>query len=247
MTPINRTFLAATLVAAPLLLASSEVVRKYVALGEVDSGDPMVDARDKILQVAAHPDLWLLHSYLTLLGILAWLGAMIAITAAISARRPVLGAVGGILGLGSAIGYAAHLGFYTIPLGVSAGMAEQDLDAAATVWVAGDGDPFTEAMVLFFITTMVFGQLVLGLGLWRARAVPWWAAACLPLSAALNLEPGSSPLWGLVMLLPLIPFLFIAVNGTPAGASTRPLARSLGNYPSIPAALLEGKDRAGNQ
>lgn len=247
MKPINRTLLAATLLAAPLLLASSEVVRKYVALGEVNSGDPIVDARDKILQVAAHPDLWLLHSYLTLLGILAWLGAMIAITAAIMPRRPVLGILGGILGLGSAIGYAAHLGFYTIPLGVSAGMAEQDLDAAATVWVAGDGDPFTEAMVLFFITTMVLGQLVLGLGLWRARAVPWWAAACLPLSAALNLEPGSSPLWGLVMLLPLIPFLFIAVNGHPAGASTQPLARSFGNYPSIPAALLEGTDRAGNQ
>jgi hypothetical protein len=247
MKPINSTWLAATLVAAPLLLASSEVVRKYVALGQVNSGDPMVDARDKILQVAAHSDLWLVHSYLTLLGILAWLGAMIAITAAIRARRPVLGAVGGVLGLGSAIGYAAHLGFYTIPLGVSAGMAEQDLNAAATVWVAGNGDPFTEAMVLFFITTMVFGQLVLGLGLWRARAVPWWAAACLPLSAALNLEPGSSPLWGLVMLLPLIPFLCIAVNGTPAGASPRPLALSLGTSPSIPVALPEHNDRSGNR
>jgi len=94
---------------------------------------------------------------------------------------------------------------------------------------------------------MVFGQLVLGLGLWRARAVPWWAAACLPLSAALNLEPGSSPLWGLVMLLPLIPFLFIAVNETPAGASTRPLAPSLGTSPSIPVALPEHNDRAGNR
>lgn len=58
-------------------------------------------------------------------------------------------------------------------------MAEQNLEAAATVGVAGDGDRFTEVMVLFFITTMVFGQPVLGLGLWRARAVPWWAAACL--------------------------------------------------------------------
>ena len=247
MKPIKSTWLAATLVAAPLLLASSEVVRKYVALGQVNSGDPMVDARDKILQVAAHSDLWLVHSYLTLLGILAWLGAMIAVTAAIRARRPVLGAVGGVLGLGSAIGYAAHLGFYTIPLGVSAGMAEQDLNAAATVWVAGNGDPFTEAVVLFFITTMALGQLVLGLGLWRARAVPWWAAACLPLSAALNLEPGSSPLWGLVMLLPLIPFLCIAVNGTPAGASPRPLAPSLGTSPSIPVPLPEHTDRSGNR
>ena len=41
---------------------------------------------------------------------------------------------------------------------------------------------------------------------------PWWAAACLPLAAALNLNPGSSPLWALVMLLPLIPFLFLAVK-----------------------------------
>ena len=74
-------------------------------------------------------------------------------------------------------------------------------------------------MVLFFIITMVFGQLALGFGLWRARAAPWWAAACLPLSAALNLEPGSSPLWGLVMLLPLIPFLFIAIRNRSSGSS----------------------------
>ena len=79
MTPINRTLLAATLVAAPLLLASSEVVRKYVMFGKVDSDDPFLDTRDKIMQVAAQPDLWTVHSYLTLLGILAWLGAMIAI------------------------------------------------------------------------------------------------------------------------------------------------------------------------
>jgi hypothetical protein len=213
MTPINRTLLAATLVAAPLLLSAGEVVRKYVMLGKVDSDDPIIHTRDKIMHVAAQPDLWMLHSYLTLLGILAWLGAMIAIATVISTRRPVLGVVGGALGLASVVGYAAHLGFYTIPLGVSAGMADQDLDAAATVWVAGESDSFLTAMVLFFIVTMILGQLALGLGLWRAQAVPWWAAACLPLSAAMSLEPGSSPLWGLVLLLPLIPFLFIAVMG----------------------------------
>lgn len=212
MTPITRTSLAAALVAAPLLLSAGEVVRKYVAWGEVDSGDPLLDARDKIAHVAAHADLWLLHSYLTLFGILAWLGAMIAIAAVVSASRPVLGFVGGVLGLGSAVGYAAHLGFYTIPLGISAGLAGEQLDAAVAFWAAGEGDPFLEAVILFFIVTMVFGQLVLGFGLWRARAVPWWAAACLPLSVALSLEPGRHPLWGLAVLLPLIPFLFIAVK-----------------------------------
>ena len=145
MKPINRTLLAATLVAAPLLLASSEVVRKYVALGRSTQGTRSSTRATRSCRSPPTQDLWLLHSYLTLLGVLAWLGAMIAITAAIRARRPVLGTVGGILGLGSAIGYAAHLGFYTIPLGVSAGMAEQDLNAAATVWVAGDGDPFTRS------------------------------------------------------------------------------------------------------
>jgi len=216
MTPINRTSLAAALVAAPPLLGAGEVVRKYVAWGETDSGDPLVDARDKIAHVAAEPDLWLLHSYLTLFGILAWLGAMIATTAVVSARRPVLGFVGGVFGLGSVVGYAAHLGFYTIPLGISAGLTGEQLDAAVVFWAAGDGDPFLEAMILFFIATMLFGQLVLGFGLWRAQAVPWWAAACLPLSVALSLEPGRHPLWGLALLLPLIPFLFIALDSTGA-------------------------------
>jgi hypothetical protein len=224
MTPINRTLLAASLVAAPLLLSAGEVARKYVMFGKADSDDPVIHTRDKILHVAAHPDLWTLHSYLTLLGILAWSGAMIAVATVISARQPVLGVVGGVLGLGSAVGYAAHLGFYTIPLGVSAGMADQDLDAAVTVRLAGESDSFLTAMVLFFIATMVIGQLVLGLGLWRARAVPWWAAACLPISAAVNLEPGSHPLWGLVMLLALIPFLFVAIRQPeqPGAVSPRP-------------------------
>jgi hypothetical protein len=142
MTPMYRTLLPATLVAAPLLLSASEILRKYIALGAVDSGDPLADARTKIMQVAAHSDLWLLHSYLVLLGILAWLGAMIATAAVISARRPILGSVGGILGLASAVGYAAHLGFYTIPLGISAGMADQVLDSAAAFEVAAVGDPF---------------------------------------------------------------------------------------------------------
>jgi hypothetical protein len=169
MTPMYRTLLPATLVAAPLLLSASEILRKYIALGAVDTGDPLADARTKIMQVAAHSDLWLLHSYLVLLGILAWLGAMIATAAVISARRPILGSVGGILGLASAVGYAAHLGFYTIPLGISAGMADQELDSAAAFEVAAEDSSFLAAMVLFFILAMVSSQFVLGIGLWRTR------------------------------------------------------------------------------
>jgi hypothetical protein len=214
MTPISRTLFSATLVAAPLLLSASEILRKYVALGAVETGDPFADARSKIMQIAAHSELWLLHSCLALLGILAWLGAVIATAAVISARRPLLGLVAGILGSASAIGYATHLGFYTIPLGISAGMADQQLDAAAAFEVAGEADPFLAAMVLFFILTMVSSHFVLGFGLWRAQVAPWWAAACLPLAAALSLEPGASPLWGLVPLLPLIPFLFVVVRGS---------------------------------
>jgi hypothetical protein len=232
MTSINRRLLVLSLLAAPVLLSASEMVRKYVAQGEVDSGNALVDARDKIANVAAEPGLWQLHSYLTLVGVLAWMGAMIAATAVVSSRRPVLGALGGVLGLSSAVGYATHLGFYTVPLGSSAGLARQDLDAAASVWVGGDADAFTLVLVFFFIATMVLGQLVVGLGLWRAQAVPWWAALCLPLSVALTLEPGSNPLWGLAMMLPLIPFLFVArrlvgqgfARTQPGGSVTSPPA-----------------------
>jgi len=64
MTPISRTLFSAALVAAPLLLSASEILRKYVALGAVDTGDPLADARSKIMQVAAHSELWLLQSSL---------------------------------------------------------------------------------------------------------------------------------------------------------------------------------------
>ena len=210
MTPLNRLLLVSSLLAAPVLLSGSEVVRKYVARGEVESGDPVVDARDKIAQVAAEPGLWQLHSYLTLFGVLAWLGAMIAVAVAVSPRRPVLGAVGGGLGVASGLAYAAHLGFYSVPLGTAAGLAGEELDAAARVWAAGDGGGFSLAIVFVFIATMLFGQLVIGIGLWRARVAPWWAAACLPLAAALAFDPGRSPWWGLPMLLVLVPFAFVA-------------------------------------
>jgi hypothetical protein len=210
MTPLNRLLLVSSLLAAPVLLSGSEVVRKYVARGEVESGDPVVDARDKIAQVAAEPGLWQLHSYLTLFGVLAWLGAMIAVAVAVSPRRPVLGALGGVLGVASGLAYAAHLGFYSVPLGTAAGLTGAELDAAARVWAVGDGGGFSLAIVFVFIATMFFGQLVIALGLWRARVVPWWAAACLPLAVVLALDPGRSPWWGLPMLLVLVPFGFVA-------------------------------------
>ena len=74
-------------------------------------------------------------------------------------------------------------------------------------------------MVLFFIVTMVFGQLALGLGLWRAQAAPWWAAACLPARRGAEPEAGLDPVWGLVMLLPLVPFVFIAIRSRSSRSS----------------------------
>jgi hypothetical protein len=210
MTPLNRLLLVSSLLAAPVLLSGSEVVRKYVARGEVETGDSLLDAHDKIARVAAEPGLWQLHSYLTLFGVLAWLGAMIAVAVAVSPRRPILGAVGGVLGAASGLAYAAHIGFYSVPLGTAAGLSGVELDAAARVWAAGDGGGFSLAIVLVFIATMLFGQLVVGLGLWRAQVAPWWAAACLPLAAALAFDPGRSPWWGLPMLLVVVPFGFVA-------------------------------------
>lgn len=154
----------------------------------------MANASEKITQVTANISMWHLHGYLTLVGALAWLGAMIALTYLISERRPTLGLVGGLLGLSSALGWALHLG-YTVPLGVSAGMADDNLGAAATVLAAGDSDSFGMAMVLFFIATNLLAHLVRGYRLWRATVAPWWAAACLPALPLLVLDPGSSPWW----------------------------------------------------
>ena len=234
MTPLNRKLLVWSLLAAPVLLSGSEVVRKYVAQGEVESGNPVVDARDKIAQVAAEPGLWQLHSYLTLFGVLAWVGAMIAVAVVVSPRRPVLGAVGGVLGVASGLAYAAHLGFYSVPLGTAAGLADEELDAAVRVWAAGDGGGFSLAIVFVFIATMLFGQLVIGLAVWRAGVAPWWAAACLPVAAALAFDPGRSPWWGLPMLLVLVPFGFVAVRlGTDVPMPTPPGAAPRAHVPTV--------------
>ena len=210
MTRLNRMALAGSLVTAPILLGASEAVRKHVEQGRTGSADATANASEKITHVAANISMWHLHGYLTLAGALAWLGAMIALTCLISERRAALGLVGGLLGLGSALGWALHLGFYTVPLSVSAAMADDDLRAAATVWAAGDSDSFGMAMVLFFIATNLLAHLVLGYGLWRAKIVPWWAAVCLPAIPILVLDPGSSPWWGTPFLILLLPFTIAA-------------------------------------
>jgi hypothetical protein len=212
MTRLHRMVLAASLLAAPILLAAGEAARKYVEQGRSETGDPVARAGEKISFIAGDMAMWQLHGYLTLAGALAWLGAVVAVTRLVSERRPVLGLVGGALGFCAGLGWALHLGFYTVPLSLSAAMADTDLTAAATVWAAGDSDAFGTAMVLFFILSNLLAHLALGWGLWRARVVPWWAAACLAVVPVLALEPGPSPVWAATLLIPVIPFTMVAVR-----------------------------------
>ncbi len=225
MTRLRRLTLAGSLVTAPILLAAGEAARMRVEQGRTDSADAVANAGEKITQVAAHLATWHMHGYLVLAGALTWLGAVIALTALISERRPTLGLVGGVLGLSAGLGWAVHLGFYTVQLSVSAAVADTNPDAAATVWAAGDSSSLLMAMVLFFIATNLLAHLVFGFGLWRAQVLPWWAAVWLPALPVLLLDPGSNPAWAAAFLVLLIPFVLAARRLLTSGVVDQRLER----------------------
>jgi hypothetical protein len=220
MHPAHRITAAIALVAAPLLFATGEFLRLQVE-GGVDYSQGDTDIyRAQIDAVAANPDAWLFHGMAVLIGTLAWALAVVAIIAVVGRSRPVLALVGGVLGLASAVAHGAHLGFYTVTMSVLGRMPADGRDAGVAVWGGTADDPLGNVLVLFFMVTFFVAPLVLAFGLWRERAMPWWAFALFVVGQLLM--AGASDLvlgLGQLLWLPAMIFTGLRFGGVPRSAA----------------------------
>ena len=202
----NTLILSAGLVLSPVLLTAAEWVRLTVdnAYVEIES-DSVADAASHLQAVADRLAWWHAAAYLDLAYIAAWALALLAITVVVGRTRPVLAALSGLLGLISTLGLAMHWAFYYIPLGSLAQEADRDL-AARAASASGDDRLLAIALLMFLLGTLL-AVLGAGVGLWRAHALPWWAALGLLIwlgYVVAGMEARPAALLNLALLLPFL-------------------------------------------
>ena len=138
---------------------------------------------------------------------------MLAVTIVVARTRPMLGAVSGLLGLVSVLGVAFHWTFYYLPLASLAQMGDRDL-AARAASTFGD-DVLLDVALLMFLVGTLLAVLTAGLGLWRAHALPWWAAIGLVVWLGYVFAGPEAGLAWLLNLALLLPFVGVAQRLTP--------------------------------
>ncbi|HZO66533.1 MAG TPA: hypothetical protein VFB74_16155 [Kribbellaceae bacterium] len=202
----NTLILSAGLVLSPVLLTAAEWVRLTVdnAYVEIES-DSVADAASHLQAVADRLAWWHAAAYLDLAYIAAWALALLAIAVVVGRTRPVLAALSGLLGLISTLGLAMHWAFYYIPLGSLAQEADRDL-AARAASASGDDRLLAIALLMFLLGTLL-AVVGAGVGLWRAHALPWWAALGLLIwlgYVVAGMEARPAALLNLALLLPFL-------------------------------------------
>ena len=205
----NTLILSAGLLLSPVLLTAAEWVRLTVdnAYVEIES-DSVADAASHLQAVADRLAWWHAAAYLDLAFIAAWALALLAITVVVGRTRPVLAALSGLLGLISTLGLAMHWAFYYIPLGSLAQEADRDL-AARAASAYGDDRLLAIALLMFLLGTLL-AVLGAGVGLWRAHALPWWAALGLLVWLGYVVTGTEARPAALLNLALLLPFLAVA-------------------------------------
>lgn len=206
--PLLRPILITCLLAAPALLTASELARLRVESAHVESDDAVADARSQLDAVAAQLPTWHLAAVLDVIFIAAWAGALLAAVLVIARTRPWAGLATGAVAVLSGLGMAMHNAFYYQALADLAGTPDHDQTARV---LAESGSDWLSALgLLLFLGGALLTPIVLGVGLWRARALPWWAAAGLVLWLAAVVVGSEATLAALVNLALLLPFAAVA-------------------------------------
>lgn len=206
----SHTFiLSGGLLLAPVVLTAEEWVRLTVdnAYLETDS-DSVADAAAHLQAVADRLAWWHAAAYLDLAYVATWALAMVAITVLVARTRPVLAALSGLLGLISTLGLAMHWAFYYIPLASLAQEVDRDL-AARAASVSSDDRLQAIALLMFLLGTLL-AVLGAAVGLWRAHALPWWAALGLAVWLGYVVAGTETRPAALLNLALLLPFLAVA-------------------------------------
>jgi hypothetical protein len=200
---LQQGLLTTCLLAAPVLLTASELARLRVENGRVESEDTYRDVLSQLDAVTAHIGLWHLAAWLDLAFILTWTGALVAAVVVIHRTRPWIATLTGVTAALSIVGLSMHHAFYYQALADLAGIP--DHVSTARLLAQAGSDPLSVAALLMFLLGALLTPVILGIGMWRARSLPWWAAAGFLLwlgSVLIGSEATPAALFNLALLLP---------------------------------------------
>jgi len=217
MNRVHTYILSSGLILSPVFITAEELVRLTVDNGYVENdSDPVADAASHLHVVADNLTTWHLAAYLNLAYVVTWALALLAITVLVARTRPVLAAISGLLGLVSVLGIAFHWAFYYLPLASLA--QEDDRQLAAHALSAFGDDVLLVVALLMFLLGTLLAVLAAGLGLWRAHALPWWAALGFLVWLGYVVTGSEARMAALLNLSLLPPFLAVASRLAPAMA-----------------------------
>lgn len=161
--------------AAPLLLLASALIMPVV------NGDEA----EQLAAIAQAPDRYYLFSLLSFISSALLVPVLLGLVYMLRHRAPTLGNLGGTLAL---VGTLVSVGDAISQLFIWQ-MVAPGADRAQMTALLMRFDEAPGASVIFKIggPSFVIGMVLLGIGLYRARAVPTWTAAGLPMGAFLNI------------------------------------------------------------
>jgi hypothetical protein len=203
----ERRLYALALICLPLLDLTDDLINRAVLAEDYPDGHAGSVAMLTDLRVGH--GLWQLDCFAALALGLLFVPAVVGALKLTRARAPRLTAWTAVFLVPGAIGYAMHAVFWNLVFG---GMSSSgtDLDAMATFVAEMEKfPPFWVALALVIIFANV-GLILLGVTLWRSRAVPLWAASCVVLYPLNDLFGFDNLVYDVVDVLWLVGFAVTA-------------------------------------
>ncbi|MEO7070204.1 MAG: hypothetical protein ABI131_06895 [Nostocoides sp.] len=167
-TPTGQRAAAALLLVGAVAFGAADLLRRVVT-GDATTSTAITRA------VADRTGLWNVAAVLAVVAALALLPALShLVSAAGSGSGARLTRIGGLLAAAGMVASAGHAAAFYGPYSAyaAAGTAASDITALDT---ATEGVPVLALLIVLFLLGLVVGQILLFIGLRRARRVPVWA------------------------------------------------------------------------
>lgn len=138
-----------------------------------------------LAEIARHPDRFYVYALLLTIGTMLFVPALVGLMQLLRDGAPWLASLGGgLAGLGILVALGdsmTELMFWQ--------MGSPAADRAQMVALAHRYGTATGSSLIFAIggIAIILGFVLVGVGLWRARVVPAWAALCVPAGVIVNI------------------------------------------------------------
>jgi hypothetical protein len=190
MTPVASTMTLERVVGGLSLI----VAPALLLLGDLIDSRP--SEAGELASVAHSPGRHQAWALVGLLAVVLLVPATLTLFRLARPRRPLMAWLGGSLAIVGAVGLAAHFALNLATVEMARSGADTQMQA---LFDRIEGNAAVAAVILLGIAGTYFGQVVLTLGLWRARLAPVWVPAllalALPVSAAATSPIASDPIF----------------------------------------------------